>query len=126
LNQDERQCSNCGRIYSQTDWQEENCPFCDLPLDVLDTSHALVSDTVSLQLPWPQGESEVLVGRAEGYLKAQLLKAALESEGISVLLQGGTMAQTFGLSVGSVGAVSIFVPESQVEQAKTILEIGEE
>lgn len=125
MSQDERQCSNCGRIYSPQDWQEENCPFCDVSLEVIDTSHTLVSDTLSLQLPWPPGEKQILVGWAEGYMKGQLLKAALESEGIPVLLQGGTMAQAFGLSVGSVGAVSIFVPESVAAQAKTILEMGE-
>ncbi len=121
----ERQCPNCGRIYEEGDWQEVNCPVCDLPLEEIGGESELISDTLSMQLPWPQGEREILIWEANGYLKAQLLKAALESEGIPVLLQGGTMAQVWGVTVGSAGAVGLSVPQSRVDEARQIIDATE-
>jgi hypothetical protein len=107
------------------DWQEANCPFCDVGLEVIGGSAEILADTLSLQLPWPKGEKVVVVGKANGYLAAQVLKAALEAEGIPVLLQGETVAQAFGLSFGSVGTVKVGVPQSQAEAAKAIVNITE-
>lgn len=121
----ERQCPECGRLYSEGDWQEETCPFCDIPLKAAAETNNILSDTVSLQIPWPQGEREVLVGEAKGYLDAQLLKAALESEGIPVLLQGETTSQAFGIWVGDIGRIQIFVPQSCAQEAQAILKITE-
>lgn len=125
MSANDRQCPECSRIYRAGDWQEETCPFCDLPLKAIDTTNNILSDTISLQLHWPRGEREVIIGEAKGYLDAQVLKAALESEGIPVLLQGETASQAFGIWVGDIGRIQIFVPESRAEEARSILKITE-
>ncbi len=116
----ERQCPNCGRIYGAEAWSLEKCPACNSSFK---EETEILSDTLSMQLPWPQGEREVEVGTAGGYLDAQLLKAALESEGIPVLLKGETSSQALGVWVGSLGEVQIFVPQSREQEAKNILEM---
>lgn len=125
-NQQERQCSNCGRIYSWEDWQGENCPVCeDVPLEPIEGegSEAFLDDTLSLEIPWPQGEREVEVYRASGYLDGQMLKAQLEGAGIPVLLHAGAK---LGFTVGDLGAVPVLVPISRREDALAILESNEQ
>ncbi len=122
--QPERICNNCGRIYSWDDWQEANCPFCDVPLqDSTDSgSTPVLDDTLSHELPWPQGEREVEVCRASGYLDAQMVKAQLESAGIPVLLHAGSK---LGFTVGDLGAVPILVPISRQDEALAIIDSNE-
>jgi hypothetical protein len=118
----ERQCSNCGRIYSWEDWQEDNCPVCeDVPLEDLEGtgSEAFLDDTLSQEIPWPKGEREVVVCRAFGYLDAQLIKATLEGSGIPVLLHAGAK---LGFTVGDLGAVPVMVPTSRLDEALAILD----
>jgi hypothetical protein len=118
----ERQCSNCGRIYSWEDWSEDNCPVCkDVPLEDLagGGGEAFLDDTLTLDIPWPKGEREVVVFRASGYLDAQLIKVQLEGAGIPVLLHAGAK---LGLTVGDLGAVPVMVPKSRVDEALAILD----
>jgi hypothetical protein len=120
-NLQERQCSNCGRIYSWEDWPEANCPVCqDVPLEAIEGegSQDFLDDTLSQEIPWPQGEREVEVCRASGYLDGQMIKAQLEGAGIPVLLHAGAK---FGLSVGDLGAVPVLVPKSRRKEALAIL-----
>jgi hypothetical protein len=117
----ERRCPACGRIYSEEDWQEETCPFCDVALEAPSNTTQLLEDTLSLDLSWPPGEREVMIGKASGYLEGQILKAALEAAGIPVLLQGATVAGAYGFTVGDMGAVRILVPVSRAEEARSIL-----
>jgi len=56
---------------------------------------------------------------ASGMLQAQVIKGKLESEGIPVLLQ--YEAEIFGLTVDGMGQVRILVPESQAEEARTVI-----
>ena len=121
-NQIERYCNGCDRIYSWDDWQEDTCPFCDTPLseqtEAPAGTEAFLDDTLSQEIPWPQGEHEVEVYRGFGYIDAQLIKAILEGSGIPVLLHSGAK---FGLSVGDLGAVPIYVPESQAAEAQAVI-----
>ncbi|HEX2914742.1 MAG TPA: DUF2007 domain-containing protein [Chloroflexia bacterium] len=118
-NLNERYCSSCGRIYSQEDWQEENCPFCDVPLEAAgEHSAGMMDDTLTTEIPWPKGEREVEVCRASGYLDAQLVKAQLEGAGIPVLLHAGAK---LGFTVGDLGAVPVLVPKSRLQDAREVL-----
>ncbi|MDB5081008.1 MAG: hypothetical protein JWP00_2932 [Chloroflexi bacterium] len=121
-NQQERQCSNCGRIYTWEDWQQDNCPVCeDVALEPIDGegSEAFLDDTLSQDIPWPRGEREVEVCRASGYLDGQMIKAQLEGAGIPVLLHAGAK---LGFTVGDLGAVPVMVPMSRRDEALDILE----
>ncbi len=120
-NEQERYCTSCKRVYSWGDWQEDTCPFCDVPLKAADGSGQnplLLDDTLSTEIEWPQGEREVQVYKASGFMDAQLIKAQLESAGIPVLLHAGAK---LGFVVGDLGAVPIYVPKSRQEEANEIL-----
>jgi hypothetical protein len=120
-NEQERYCAKCGRVYSWEDWQESSCPFCDLPLEEIGVAapSSRLNDTLSSEIPWPQGEREVEIYRAAGFLEAQMLKAQLEAANIPVMLQAGT---SLGFTVGSLGEVPVLVPKSRWEEARDILE----
>ncbi len=119
----ERYCNGCDRIFSWGDWQEDTCPFCDTPLgertDTPEGGVPLLDDTMSQEIPWPQGEREGQVCRASGYIDAQMIKAVLEGSGIPVMLHGGAK---LGLTVGNLGAVPVYVPLSRVAEARQVLD----
>ncbi len=116
----ERYCPKCERVFSWEDWQEDNCPFCEVALAELGVGQAapVLDDTLSSGIPWPQGEREVEVFRAGGYMEAQVIKAVLESGGIPVLLLSSSQ---LGFTVGSLGMVPILVPKSRREEALDLL-----
>lgn len=58
---------------------------------------------------------------AAGQLEADMLKGFLEAQGLQVYLSQESVGRTLGLSAGSLGIVSVMVPESQVNEAKTLL-----
>lgn len=118
-------CPGCGRVFDHIDWPEPDCPFCACLLVPGRTDNSLLSGTLSLHIPWPKGEPAIIIGEAGGYLNAQVLKAALESAGIAVLLQGETTSQSMGLWLGGLGSVKILVPESQKDPARSILDLTE-
>jgi hypothetical protein len=119
-NQEDRNCPGCGRIYEWDDWQEANCPFCDIPLVAGSGNAPLLDDTLTTEIAWPQGEREVEVCRASGYLDAQMIKAQLESAGIPVLLHAGAK---LGFTVGDLGAVPVLVPKSRQAEARQVLKL---
>src|SRR5262245_39455726 len=55
-----------------------------------------------------------------GAFRAQVLAARLESEGIDARLVGA-VANTYGLTVGDMARVDVFVPEDQLDDAKYVL-----
>ena len=115
--QSERKCPKCNRIFEWDDWQEDTCPFCDVPLvEMSDEEQAtsVMDSTVSTEIAWPQGERETQVCLAYGYINAQMMKAQLESAGIPVLLRVGS-------SIGDFEAVPILVPISRAAEATEIL-----
>lgn len=59
-------------------------------------------------------------------MEAQIIKGRLESEGIPVLLSYESAGLVWGLTVDGIGEVRIMVPKPLAEQAKEILETGNE
>ena len=57
-----------------------------------------------------------------GQVKADILKAHLESEGIPVLLQYESLGRVTGIFVDGLGKIKIKVPAECVEDAKHVLE----
>ncbi|OGO17041.1 MAG: hypothetical protein A2Z14_09005 [Chloroflexi bacterium RBG_16_48_8] len=63
----------------------------------------------------------VVVESISDYLEAEILRALLESYGIHVWLSWEAASSAIGLTVGPLAEVDLLVPESQVEEAKKIL-----
>jgi hypothetical protein len=59
-----------------------------------------------------------------GAFRAQVLAARLESEGIEAQLRGA-LASPYGLTVGDMARVDVFVPEDQLEDARYVLLVDE-
>jgi hypothetical protein len=57
-----------------------------------------------------------------GQIKADILKAHLESEGIPVFLQYESLGRVTGIFVDGLGKIKIKVPAECVDDAKQILE----
>ena len=57
-----------------------------------------------------------------GQVKADILKAHLESEGIPVFLQYESLGRVTGIFVDGLGKIKIKVPAECVEDAKHVLE----
>jgi hypothetical protein len=55
-----------------------------------------------------------------GAFRAQVLAARLRSEGIDAQLQGA-LSGTYGLTVGDMARVDVFVPEDQLDDARYVL-----
>ena len=55
-----------------------------------------------------------------GAFRAQVLAARLESEGIDAQLRGA-LASPYGLTMGDMARVDVFVPEDQLDDAKYVL-----
>jgi hypothetical protein len=67
----------------------------------------------------------IQVYSTEGQLEAEMIKGFLEAQGMNVVLNQESIGRTYGLTAGRLGQVKIFVPESQVEEAISILEAME-
>jgi hypothetical protein len=59
-----------------------------------------------------------------GAFRAQVLAARLESEGIDAQLRGA-LAGPYGLTVGDLARVDVFVPEDQLDDARYVLLVDE-
>ena len=55
-----------------------------------------------------------------GAFRAQVLQARLESEGIDAQLRGA-LSSPYGLTVGDMARVDVYVPEDQLEDARYVL-----
>jgi Putative prokaryotic signal transducing protein len=64
----------------------------------------------------------VTIETVYGQVKADILKAHLESEGIPVFLQYESLGRVYGISVDGLGKIKIKVPAECVEDAKKVLE----
>lgn len=67
----------------------------------------------------------IQVYSTEGQLEAEMIKGFLEAQGINVVLSQESIGRTYGLTAGRLGQVKILVPESQAEEAVSILEAME-
>ncbi|PKN77477.1 MAG: hypothetical protein CVU52_00255 [Deltaproteobacteria bacterium HGW-Deltaproteobacteria-10] len=69
------------------------------------------------------GENWVVVYRAAGLVNARIITGRLQTEGIPARLQYEAIGViSYSLDVDGLGEVKIFVPESLISEAKTILE----
>ena len=66
------------------------------------------------------GVEPVCVGVVGGPLRAEIARSYLEQAGISVFLQGTSVAGVYGLIGGPLAEVRIFVPAVQAEEAARI------
>lgn len=55
-------------------------------------------------------------------MEAHVIKSRLESESIVAILRQESIGSVMGLTVGALGAVSVWVPDSVAEQALNLLE----
>ena len=63
----------------------------------------------------------VTVYVAQGMLRASVIRGALESAGIPVMLKYESVGQTLGLTVDGLGSVEIQVPEEWEQEAHDLL-----
>jgi hypothetical protein len=71
-------------------------------------------------------EEQLVTVRVARQIEAHIIKGRLESEGIPVLLSYESAGLVYGLTVDGIGEVRIMVPKRLAEQAKEILEMGNE
>jgi len=57
----------------------------------------------------------------KGQLEAEMIKGFLEAQGLDVVLSQESIGRTYGLTAGRLGQVFVLVPETQVEEATSIL-----
>ena len=60
------------------------------------------------------------------YMKAQVIKGRLESEGIPVLLSYESAGLVYGITVDGLGEVKVMVPKHLAKEAEEILDISTE
>ena len=58
---------------------------------------------------------------AAGMLHAMVVRGALESAGIPVMLSYEPLGPTYGLTIGSIGQVRVMVPNEWVDEAQDLL-----
>jgi len=61
-----------------------------------------------------------------GLLRAQVIKAKLESVGIPVLLKYESLGPIYGITVDGLGEVQILVPNERAAEARSLLEAPKE
>ncbi|OGO11971.1 MAG: hypothetical protein A2Y53_01610 [Chloroflexi bacterium RBG_16_47_49] len=64
----------------------------------------------------------VLVAKVQGQLQAEIIKGLLEAQGIMVWLNAQGAARAYAVTVGTLGAVELLVPSSELEHARQVLD----
>lgn len=65
----------------------------------------------------------VTVYTTQGLLRANVIRGALESAGIPVMLRYESLGPTIGLTVDGIGRVEIRVPEEWEDEARDLLSV---
>jgi len=65
----------------------------------------------------------VSVIKVQGDLQAELLRGLLEAQEIPVLLSREGAGKAFGINIGPLGEVDVLVPDRNVQNARSILEM---
>ena len=73
-----------------------------------------------------QAGEPVEVCVAANDLEAQVIKSFLESNGIPVMLQGDAVSKVYGLTVGGMAEVRVFVPAPLASKAIDLLEADDD
>lgn len=63
-----------------------------------------------------------LLWKAEGYMDAQLIKNYLESFGIEVFDFEESVGKSYGLTIGSLGEVELYVRKEQAREAEEYMQ----
>lgn len=63
----------------------------------------------------------ITLEKVQGDLEAELIRGLLEAQDIPVLLSREGAGRAFGITVGPLGEVEIFVPKQFESEAKTII-----
>jgi hypothetical protein len=71
-------------------------------------------------------ERLVELAKVQGDFEAQVLKAMLESEGIEVAVGTGVAPNILPFTVNGLGQVKLYVKESDLEAARTVMRESEE
>lgn len=58
---------------------------------------------------------------AYGQLEADMVRLMLEAAGITVILRRESAGMVYGLTVGPLGEVHLYVPSSQFEEARQLI-----
>ena len=66
------------------------------------------------------------VYRAAGLLLAQVIKGRLEASGIPAVLDYESLGPVLGVTVDALGEVRVMVPVALADEARALLEEGEE
>ena len=66
------------------------------------------------------GVGPVCIGVVDGPLRAEIARSYLEQNGIAAYLQAESIGSVYGLVSGPLGAVRVFVPMAQAEEAARI------
>ena len=67
------------------------------------------------------GSNLVTVYVTQGQLRAAVIRSALESAGIPVMLRYESLGPTLGLTIDGIGRVYVLVPEEWEQEAKDLL-----
>lgn len=126
MNNHERECPNCQRIYEAADVPDDSCPFCEpgTRLQAVGGPGNLIADLFSVELGWPRGQEKVLLTVSRDYMDAQITKAQLESNNIPVIIEGGGLGHVYSLTIGNLAAYNVFVPVNLLQQARQIFKNG--
>ena len=65
----------------------------------------------------------VSVYAAQGQLRAAVIKSAIESAGIPVMLKYESIGSTLGLTVDGIGRVHVLVPAEWAQEARDLLDV---
>lgn len=68
------------------------------------------------------GQDLVSVYAAQGQLRAAVIKSALESAGIPVMLRFESIGSTLGLTIDGIGRVYVLVPAEWADEARDLLD----
>ncbi len=72
------------------------------------------------------GSEYVPVYTANGTLAAEMIRGFLESQGIPAMIRGESAGSAYGFTMGPMGEVEIYVPQSRAEEAEGLLNDMEE
>ncbi|NOK62997.1 MAG: hypothetical protein GFH27_549319n43 [Chloroflexi bacterium AL-W] len=62
----------------------------------------------------------VCIGSVEGPLRAEIARTYLEDAGLTVYLQSEAAGKVYGLIMGPLAVVQLYVPASQAEEARQV------
>jgi hypothetical protein len=71
------------------------------------------------------GQKLVAVYAAQGQLRAAVIRSALESAGIPVMLRYESLGVTMGLTVDGLGRVEVLVPVEWEQEARDLLNVDD-